>query len=143
MRKTVEKTIMTIDALNILNWLEQPDGFMSKVKLPIQVMWDLKDNIRFLTAIREKYHEFYPEIEKKYSDDAHSYEFEQKEENGEMTIVRRVKDEFMEAFNKEKYDLLISETKYPVKVFNIEEFGDVEVGIQDMNMLSFFMEEQQ
>lgn len=135
MKKTVNKTILTIDALNILAWIENPDGIMAKIKLPIKVMWSFKDNIKVLSDIRDKFNEFNAEIEQKYSDDEYSFDCTEKDE----TVVRRVKDEFIKEFNKEKYDLLTSENKVSINLFDIEDFGDIDVDVQDMNILSLFI----
>ena len=42
MKKKEEKTLLTIDALSILSWIENKDGYISKTKLPIKIMWEIK-----------------------------------------------------------------------------------------------------
>lgn len=137
--KTVEKTLLTIEALNLLGWAEQENGFIATVKLPMKLMWNLKDNISALIEIREKFNDFNKKIEEKYGDDAHSFDAEEIDNNGQTQKMRRVKDEYLEEFNKERNEIFTTENKIKVKVFDIEDFGDIEVGVQDMSMLSFFI----
>lgn len=137
--KTVEKTLLTIEALNLLGWAEQENGFITTVKLPMKLMWNLKDNISALIEIREKFNDFNKKIEEKYGDDTHSFDAEEIDDNGQTQKMRRVKDEYLEEFNKERNEIFTTENKIKIKVFDIEDFGDIEVGVQDMGMLSFFI----
>ena len=137
--KTVEKTLLTIEALNILGWAEQENGFIANVKLSVKLMWNLQDDLKALIEIREKFSEFNKKIEKKYGDDEHSFDAEEIDNNGQTQKMRRVRDEYLEEFNKERNEIFIQENNSKVKVFDIEDFGDIEVSVQDMGMLGFFI----
>lgn len=137
--KTVEKTLLTIEALNILGWAEQENGFIANVKLPVKLMWNLQDDLKALIEIREKFNEFNKKIEEKYGDDEHSFDAEEIDNNGQTQKMRRVRDEYLEEFNKERNEIFAQENNIKVKVFDIEDFGDIEVSVQDMGMLGFFI----
>lgn len=136
MRKTI--TLKTFDALNILYWIESEDSFWNNTKLPIKLQWDMKKNIDVLSEISNTYNEFYGKIQKKYSDDKYSKEITQ--ENGQVDRV--VKDEFITEFNKELNDILSTDNEVKIRQFNIEDFGSVDIQKRDMDMLSFFISEE-
>ena len=54
-------------------------------------------------------------------------------------LLTKVKNEYLDQFNSEKRELLSTENKIDVSVFDIEDFGDIEIGIHDLNMLGFFI----
>ena len=139
MKKMEERTLLTIDALSILSWAEDANGYIANAKLPIKMMWGIKEDIAKLDEIRNRYNEFDQEINEKYMSDELSYDSAEKDEEGNESLVRRVKDEYLEQFNNEKRELLFTENKMNVSVFDIEDFGDIEISIQDLNMLNFFI----
>lgn len=137
MGKTI--TLKTFDALNILFWVESEEGFWNTTKLPIKLQWDMKKNIDVLSEIRNTYNEFYGKIQQKYSDDKYSKEITM--ENGQ--VDRIVKDEFITEFNKELNDILATDNEVKIRQFNIEDFGSVDIDKKDMDMLSFFISEEE
>ena len=139
MKKKEEKTLLTIDVLSILSWIENKDGYISKTKLPIKIMWEIKADIAKLAEIRARYNDFESEINSRYMSDEFSYNDEEIDENGNRTQIRKVKNEYLDQFNSEKRELLSTENKIDVSVFDIEDFGDIEIGIHDLNMLGFFI----
>lgn len=141
--KIIEKTLLTIEALNLLGWAQQENGFITTVKLPMKLMWNLQDDLKALIEIKEKFNEFNKKIEEKYGDDEHSFDAEEIDENGQTQKMRRVKDEYLQEFNKERNEIFTQENKIKVKVFDIEDFGDIEVSVQDMGMLSFFIDDEE
>lgn len=139
MKKTEIKTVLTIDALSILSWAEDGNGYIANAKLPIKMMWGLKEDISLLDGIRQRYNEFDKEINDRYMSDEFSFDDVETDENGNENTVRRVKDEYLDQFNSEKRELLFTENEIGTNVFDIEDFGDIEIGIQDLNMLNFFI----
>lgn len=137
MGKTI--TMKTIDALNLLYWVESEESFWNKTKLPIKLQWDMKKNIDVLSEIRNTYNEFYGKIQQKYSDDKYSQEVTQ--ENGQ--VERVVKEEFISEFNNELNDILVTDNEVRIRQFNIEDFGSVDIDKRDMDMLSFFITEEE
>ena len=137
MGKTI--TLKTFDALNILFWVESEEGFWNTTKLPIKLQWDMKKNIDVLSEIRNTYNEFYGKIQQKYSDDKYSKEITM--EN--CQVDRIVKDEFITEFNKELNDILATDNEVKIRQFNIEDFGSVDIDKKDMDMLSFFISEEE
>ena len=139
MKKMETKTVLTVDALSILSWAESETGYIANAKLPIKMMWGLKEDISRLDEIRQRYNEFDKEINDRYMSDEFSFDDIETDENGNENTVRRVKDEYLDQFNSEKRELLFTENEIEINVFGIEDFGDIEIGIQDLNMLNFFI----
>ena len=137
MGKTI--TLKTFDALNLLYWIESEEGFWNTTKLPIKLQWDMKKNIDTLSEIRNTYNKFYGKIQQKYSDDKYSKEVTS--ENGQ--VERMVKEEFISEYNKELNDILSTDNEVKIKQFNIEDFGSVDIDKKDMDMLSFFISEEE
>ena len=136
MEKTI--TLKTFDALNILFWIESEDSFWNTTKLPIKLQWDMKKNIDVFSEIRNTYNDFYRKVQQKYSDDKYSEEVTT--EDGR--VDRTVKEEFISEFNKEINDILATDNEVKIKKFNIEDFGSVDIDKKDMDMLSFFINEE-
>ena len=136
MEKTI--TLKTFDALNILFWIESEDSFWNTTKLPIKLQWDMKKNIDVFSEIRNTYNDFYRKVQQKYSDDKYSEEVTA--EDG--LVDRMVKEEFVVEFNKELNDILATDNEVKIKQFNIEDFGSVDIQKRDMDMLSFFIIEE-
>ena len=53
-----------------------------------------------------------------------------------------VKEEFILEFNKEINDILATDNEVKIRKFNIEDFGSVDIDKKDMDVLSFFIEEE-
>ena len=136
MEKTI--TLKTFDALNILFWIESEDSFWNTTKLPIKLQWDMKKNIDVFSEIRNIYNDFYRKVQQKYSDDKYSEEVTT--EDGR--VDRTVKEEFISEFNKEINDILATDNEVKIRKFNIEDFGSVDIQKRDMDMLSFFIIEE-
>lgn len=134
MSKTTTKKIFTYEALNILSWIESENGLFSKEKFNIRIQWDMKKNIDTLLKIRKSYEEFLNKIQNRYSDDKYSKEVIDGEDTKRIVIK-----EFLEQYTKECNELLLTENEVDIKQFDIEDFGDINMGIQDMEMLSWFI----
>ena len=137
MGKTI--TLKTFDALNILFWIESEDSFWNNTKLPIKLQWDMKKNIDAFSEIRNTYNDFYRKVQQKYSDDKYSEEVTT--ENGQ--VDRMVKEEFISEYNKELNDILSTDNEIKIRQFNIKDFGSVDIQKKDMDMLSFFINEEE
>ena len=137
MGKTI--TLKTFDALNLLYWIESEDSFWNNTKLPIKLQWDMKKNIDAFSEIRNTYNDFYRKVQQKYSDNKYSKEVTT--EDGHVDRV--VKDEFIAEFNKELNDILATDNEVKIRQFDIEDFGSVDIQKKDMDMLSFFISEEE
>lgn len=137
MGKTI--IIKTFDALNLLYWIESEDSFWNNTKLPIKLQWDMKKNIDAFSEIRNTYNDFYRKVQQKYSDNKYSEEVTT--ENGQ--VDRMVKEEFISEYNKELNDILATDNEVKIRQFNIEDFGSVDIQKKDMDMLSFFISEEE
>ena len=126
---------------------------MAKVKplndLPLKAQWNLKKNIAALTPTAENFFSLQQESEEQlrsaYISDEKSYV--DKDENGQD--IRKVKDEYLDDFQKEVADLnsklndiLNEETEFDLAVIDvdkiIEEIGDkeTELSVDDLEILS-------
>lgn len=135
MTKTVSKHFLTIDVLNILNWMEKKDGFILTAKLPIKIQWEMNKNLIALNEIRNTYNDFNQKLEQEYSDDEHAEDSINK--NGES--IREVKEKYREEFIKAKNEILATENDVNIRQFNIKDFGDINIDLPDMAMLSIFI----
>lgn len=133
---TIKKTITNFDAVNYLAWIEHENSFWATAKLPIKLQWNMKKNISTLRNIKNSYDEFYNKIQEKYSVDEYS---EEKEQNGQT--VRVVKSEHINDFNKELNDLLVIDNKIDLIQFDIDDFGNIDLDKNEMDMLSFFIKD--
>lgn len=133
-----KKNITIYDAINFLAWIDYENGFWATTKLPIKMQWNMKKNITSLQKIRGDYDEFYKKIQEKYSTDEYS---EDKEQDGKT--VRIVKDEFIADFNREMNELLAIENEVEIIQFGIEDFGEINIQKADMDMLSFFIKDEE
>jgi ribosomal protein S18 len=140
MSKLVEKKLYTIEVLNILGWLSQENNPVLSAKLPIKLSWDFRKNIKVFEGIQEQYNQFDKELQERYIDDKYSYDFETEDENGDKQTIRRVKDEYLAEYSKNKEELLFTENNVSLFIFNIEDFGDdIELDYKDMELLSVFI----
>ena len=99
----------------------------------------MKKNIDAFSEIRNTYNDFYRKVQQKYSDDKYSKEVTT--ENGQ--VDRMVKEEFISEYNKELNDILSTDNEVKIRQFNIEDFGSVDIDKKDMDMLSFFISEEE
>jgi hypothetical protein len=132
---TKERKLYTIEVLNILNWANKQDGIIATAKLPIKLAWELRKNLKKFQEIQEQYNQFDKTLQEKYATDAFSYETT--DENG--NVARKVKDEYVNEFSAKKQEILFTENTVELTVFDINNFGDIDVNISDMEMLNYFL----
>jgi hypothetical protein len=135
MSKVITKNYKTIECLNILSWIESENGFFAKEKLSIRIQWEMKKNLKAFSEVRTNYEEFNKKIQEKYSDDKYSENVT--DEDGNTNRV--VKKEYLEEFNKERNEIFMTDNDIELHQFSIEDFGDVNISIQDMEFLSIFI----
>lgn len=139
MIKTVSKHLYTIEILSILDWMEKEDGFILTTKLPIKIQWGMNKNLSTLRAVRDTYNEFNTKVENNYLDDEHSED----SVNEDNQTIRVVKEKYLNEFAKEKNEILMTENDIDIRQFSIEDFGDADIDLADMSMLSFFIYDEQ
>lgn len=111
----------------------QNGGKYEDVKLPAKVAWTRRVNMDKIFKASAIIDAALDDISKKYSDDEHSTE----EKNG-----RRIKEEFIEPYAKERADILEQETDLDIKKVKIEELGDVMLSDEFMDTIMFMIEEE-
>jgi hypothetical protein len=135
MSKTIIKNIVTFEVLNIINWMESENGFLIKNELPIKVQWGMRNNLKAFDEVRMKYNEFVDKLHRKYSDD--KYSEISTSENGQE--IRVVKAEYIADYNKEMDEIYATENEIKLEQFSLEDFGDADITLRDMDILSIFI----
>jgi hypothetical protein len=152
MSKKIYKTIPVIAAVNEVAWYGQEKDKLND--LSVKARWNLKKNIKELGKIADQYNEFRGELDtqlrEKYSNDEMSVETEIDQPDGTKQPGRRVKDEYLEQYQKdiaemnEKINELLRDTE-EVELYIIDMDAEVEKMKDDaelsdaaMDMLSLF-----
>lgn len=130
---------------NELAALKEKNESVQELKLPAAVAWKRRVNMDKLIKAKNLIDEALREINEKYSSDEYSEEKEitHIDENGKETVKteRLVKSEFIAEFKKEQNDILDQETDVDVKKVKIEDIDGVSLSDDDMDTLSFMIEE--
>lgn len=151
------KKFNTLEVLNICTWYKQARENEKKPlnDLPLKAQWNLKKNIAALTPIAENFFSLQQESEEQlrsaYISDEKSYV--DTDENGQE--IRKVKDEYLDDFQKEVNDLnnklndiLNEENEFDLAIIDvdkiIDEIGDkeTELSVDDLEILSLMAEEK-
>ena len=152
MSKKIYKTIPVIAAVNEVAWYGQEKDKLNC--LSVKARWNLKKNIKELEKISSQYDELRNELDTelrdKYSTDEKSIETEIDQPDGSKQPGRRVKDEYLEEYQKDIQDMnnkineLLSDTEevalYIIDIDAEVERMDDDAELSDaaMDMLSLF-----
>ena len=152
MAKKITKTIPMIAAVNEVAWYGQEKNSLSA--LSVKARWNLKKNMKELDGIAAQFQEFKSGLEEelrvKYTTDEMSVDTEVDDGNGNKVPGRRIKDEHMEAYQKDVAEMnqKINELLYEdeeVDLYIIDMDAEVERMSDDaelsdaaMDMLSLF-----
>ena len=129
MSKKVTKNITVLMALNEVAWYEQQKGDIYNLSATARLA--LKRNMKRLQEITVGFYELRDELDKelreKYTTDERSYETEVEAQDGTKQPGRKVKDEFMEEFQREQAEM-------QEKLTNLaEDTEDVELIVIDLD----------
>ena len=146
----MKKVFTTLEVLNICAWYKQARENEKKPlnSLPLKVQWTLKKNITAMTPTADNFTNLQKEAEDdlraRYMGDDKSYA--DKDEQGQD--IRKIKDEFMDEFQKEVMDMntklndILSETVEielaPINIDKLlDEIGDKEtsLSVDDLEIL--------
>lgn len=158
MSKIVKKTLKNIEVITIIDALNRSitEGDVEKhpvldiiKQCPTKVKWAFMVNSKALEQANNLYQEAAKELEGNYSDDEHSFEDVLKDDKGEVvkdtegneTKIRSVKKEYIEKFQKEKFELFVQEHEIKINMVDIDDFGDVDLELEDLGALSFMINE--
>lgn len=110
---------------------------VDELRLPASIAWKRRVNIDKLFQAKKLIDEAMDDVKKRYSDDEHSNAATS--ENGEQ--VRTIKAEYQAEFMKEQGDILIQNTDVDIKKIKIEDIDGIALTDEDMDTLSFMIEE--
>lgn len=162
MSKTMNKTLQTIEVLNIVAFLEDIARTGKIDELSIKARWAIKKSSKELIEIDTKFKEFKDELESGLKNDyfmngakSESTKIIQKDENGQDVEVdgRKVKSEYMDEYNQALEDInnklrevLFDDNDVTINVFDIDSEidrlgDDTKFTFEDLEMLSIFDKE--
>lgn len=152
----MKKVLTTLEVLNICAWYKQARENEKKPlnSLPLKVQWTLKKNITAMTPTADNFTNLQKEAEDdlraRYMGDDKSYA--DKDEQGQD--IRKIKDEWMDEFQKEVMDMntklndILSETVEielaPINIDKLlDEIGDKEtsLSVEDLEILEQMKED--
>lgn len=162
MSKTMNKTLQTIEVLNIVAFLDDAIKTKKIDELSIKARWAIKKSLKELAEIDSKFKEFKEELESNFKDSyfmndekSEPTKLVQKDENGQDIEVdgRKVKAEFMAEYNQALEDMnaklrevLFDENDVAINVFDVDSeidklSDDSQFTFEDLEMLSIFDKE--
>lgn len=156
MSKKITKNIKVIEALNEVAWYEQKKDQVDALSATARLA--LKRNMKKLQEISKDFYELRDELDKeireKYGTDEKSEETEIEGNDGTKQPGRKVKDEYLEEFQKEQQEMqdklnkLITDTEdVELIVINLDaeveraDEKDIEIKDSVLDMLSLFEDE--
>ncbi len=159
MSKTMNKTLQTIEILNIVAFLNEAIESKKIDELSIKARWAIKKSLKELLEVDAKFKEFKEELESGlknnyFMNDEKSEvtKIIQKDENGQDVEVdgRKVKAEYMPKYNQDLEDIntklrevLFDDNDITINVFDVDSeidklSDDSKFTFEDLEMLSVF-----
>lgn len=109
--------------------------------LPTDIAWKRRLNIRELEVAAKVINEALTDLDDKYADEEHSEVKAITDKDGNESNVRVVKSEYIDAYAKEKADLLNQDTDVKIRKFKMEDLGKKEITEKVLDTLEFMAEE--
>lgn len=162
MGKNTNKTLRTIEVLNIVAFLNDAITTKKIDELSIKARWAIKKSLKELVEIDTKFKELKEELESNLRDTyfmndekSEPTKIVQKDENGQNVEVdgRKVKAEFMAEYNQaledmqtKLHEVLFDENDVVINVFDVDSeidklSDDSQFTFEDLEMLSVFDKE--
>ena len=159
MSKTMNKTLQTIEILNIVAFLNEAIESKKIDELSIKARWAIKKSLKELLEVDAKFKEFKEELESSLKNDyfmndekSEVTKIIQKDENGQDVEVdgRKVKAEYMPKYNQDLEDIntklrevLFDDNDITINVFDVDSEidklpDDSKFTFEDLEMLSVF-----
>lgn len=153
---TVTKTLMTIETLNLTGWYRTLRTERKEVlnALPAKVLWKLRKNMDEIVKVNTRFTELQEELNNdlkaKYFEDDEKSILTTEKINGEDQEVRKVKDEYMDAFATDRneveqklQEILREPNEVKLSLFNMDELiesidDNAGLTMDDLDMLSVF-----
>ena len=142
------KKMKNFEALNIYNYVNRQENNKYPMldllnKLNVKVKWAFRANFKKIEDIVKLYNDVLKDLQNEYSDDIHSVESTETDENGNESKIRTVKDEYMKDYQDKVRELLDQENEISVKIINIEDIENTDLNFTDLEILSFMINESE
>lgn len=136
------------EALNIYNYVNRQENNKYPMldllnKLNVKVKWAFRANFKKIEEIIKLYNDVLKDLQNEYSDDIHSIESTETDENGKELKIRTVKDEYIKDYQNKIRELLDQENEIYVKIINIEDIENTDLNFADLEILSFMINESE
>lgn len=147
------KSLTNLQLLNIYKYINMSvsDENSKKQIFPIMDIvkkfntkskWAFRLNLKKIENILTVYEEALKELQSEYLDDEHSEEVSSKNENEECTTTRVIKNEYLADYQQKCRELLEQQNDLDFKLINIEDIEDIDLEFEDLEMLSFMINEE-
>ena len=122
------------DILSIVGFANAEGSFVNNpgVKLTVKFAWNWRKNIKKLQDLANDINDMRQRIMEEFSDDEHSYA----NEDG-----RFVKDEYLQEYTGRIAELYAQENDVEVAKVKIEDLGNFEISVPEMDAIGFMIEE--
>lgn len=142
------KKMKNFEALNIYNYVNRQENNKYPMldllnKLNVKVKWAFRANFKKIEEIIKLYNDVLKDLQNEYSDDIHSIESTETDENGKELKIRTVKDEYIKDYQNKIRELLDQENEIYVKIINIEDIENTDLNFADLEILSFMINESE
>ncbi len=142
------KKMKNFEALNIYNYVNRQENNKYPMldllnKLNVKVKWAFRANFKKIEDIVNLYNDVLKDLQNEYSDDIHSIESTETDENGKELKIRTVKDEYIKDYQNKIRELLDQENEISVKIINIEDIENTDLNFADLEILSFMINENE
>ena len=142
------KKMKNFEALNIYNYVNRQENNKYPMldllnKLNVKVKWAFRANFKKIEEIIKLYNDVLKDLQNEYSDDIHSIESTETDENGKELKIRTVKNEYIKDYQNKIRELLDQENEISVKIINIEDIENTDLNFADLEILSFMINESE
>lgn len=135
----MKKELMNIEIDNIIAYMNKKDSIIRnpETKLSIKFAWKLRKNLKRLSSIYDTFVQARNEIINYYSSDEYSTDI------GDGK--RKVKDEYLNEYNKKISELCLQKNEVTIDMAKIEDVmpgSNQGLTFEELNILSFMIEDE-
>lgn len=122
------------EILTITGFANAPSSFVNDptTKLTVKFAWNWRKNLKKLQELADEINAMRQKIVDEFSDDEHSYTND---------AGRFVKAEYLEEYGSKVDELLSQENEVEISKIKIEDLGNIEISIPEMDAIGFMIEE--
>jgi hypothetical protein len=122
------------EILTITGFAKASSSFVNNpaAKLTVKFAWNWRKNLKKLQELTDEINAMRQKIVDEFSDDEHSYA----NDDG-----RFVKAEYLEEYASKVDELLSQENEVEISKIKIEDLGNIEISIPEMDAIGFMIEE--